>query len=282
MAKKVDDFRNLNQANKKKSSATYGDVAKKRNMKEKKTKSTTTKLAVFFSVLIVLGIFVGMLFSPEFNLSQVIVKDGVNVKSAEVLDCINVNYGENIFKQNYKMLKGDVSTLPYINDVRIKLGLPNKIRIEYEERVPYALVKYLESFFVVDKYGYLLEIKKENDMNTLPIIYGVEIEEYELGKTLQGTSKKKYENIVFLLETAMQKEFPYSIYEINYESVSGVKIWVNDVDIDIIYGEVDKNQIQDKLDYLKTVLDNLKNKKGKLDISSNNYRERIIFTERID
>lgn len=189
------------------------------------------------------------------------------------------NFGENILRQDYSKMRSAVLSLPYIKDAKVSPAFPNKVSITYEERVPYLILKYLESFFVMDKQGYLLEIKKENDMPNLPIVYGVEIDSYELGKPLGDTSRIKYQNIVALLETASNMDFPYSIHEINYESIREVKIWMKDFDIDIVYGEIDKSLISDKLNYLSQILEKLKDKKGKLNISSDHYLEKTIFTE---
>ena len=285
MAKKLENFRNLNQSNKKTPTEKVGVISEKRMKKEdvktrKKNKSTTSKIMIFFLILVIIGVGIGILFSPAFNLTEVVVVDGVNVNSAEILNQVNVTYGENILKQNYKLIKEGVLAIPYVKEANIKLIAPGKIEIKYVEREPYMLIKYLESFFVVDKYGYLLEIKKENDLENLPIIYGIDIDSNKLGEMLSDISGTKYKKVVTLIETAKQRNFPHSIFEINYESISQVKLWVKDYDIDIIYGEIDKNLITDKLNYLEGVLKKLKGKSGELDISSEKYLEKTIFTER--
>lgn len=283
MAKKLENFRNLNQSNKQSSTKKVGEVARKRIKKEKqKEKSVFSKVVIFFLILVFMGVAIGILFSPAFNLSKVIIAEGENVSKAEISNLIDVTYGENILKQNYKSIKENILTLPYIKDVKIKLNLPDKIKIDYIERKPYMLLKYLESFFVVDQYGYLLEIKKENNLPNYPIIYGIEIDSYELGKPLSDTSGIKYRNVVTLIETAKQREFPYSIYEVNYESIAGVKLWLEGFDVDVIYGEIDKDTVTDKLNFLAGVLksESIRGKSGELDISSENYLEKTIFTER--
>ena len=159
----------------------------------------------------------------------------------------SVAYSNQIINDNFEK---SISKLPYIREVSAKIELPNKLKIEYEERQPFALIKYLESFLVMDKYGYILEISRENKFSDLPIIYNVEFENYEIGKKLSDNAKTKYDNIVYILENAKQNNFEYSISEINYESISNVKMWVAEEDIEIIYGEIDRNVISDKLKYI--------------------------------
>mgnify|MGYP004457071893 FL=1 len=282
MARKVYSYVEVEKSNKKSTpTQNVGVVSKQKNNKDsKKEKNVGTSIFIFFAILVIMSLAIGVVFSPTFDVTGIVTYDGVNVSSGEISNIANVNIGENILKQNYRAIKESVSAIPYIKSVNIKLLFPDKIEIRYEEREPYALGKYLESYVVIDKFGYLLEIKKENDLTDLPVIYGIELENCELGEMLKDTDRIKYQNVVMLLETAKQRDFQYNIYEIDYEKISEVKFWVKDFDIDIIYGDIDKNLIADKLNYLSEVLKKLNGKKGKLNISSDNYLEKTIFTER--
>ena len=259
-----------------------GDVSKKRLEKEKKKESNLGRnVAIFFVILVLLGLGIGILFSPAFNLTETIVKDGTNVKAEEITSVIEVKYGENILKQGYNKIKQNVLLLPYIKEVKVSIHFPDKIKIAYEERVPYATIKFLETFFVVDKLGYLLEATKENKFSELPIVYGVELEGYELGMQLAEVPGLKYKNIIQLLETAKQKDIPYTISEIDYTVVSEVKLWIKEADIEIVYGEIQKEILIDKLNYLSEALKSLlaDGKRGRIDISSDTYLEKTIFTD---
>ena len=170
--------------------------------------------------------------------------------------------------------------MPYIQSATVSLELPNELEINYIEREPFALVKYLESYLVMDKYGYILEISREKKFENLPVIYNIEFDSYEIGKQFDDTAKTKYDNVVYLLENASRNSFEYTIAEINYESISNVKIWVLEEEIEIIYGEIDRNLIGDKLNYIAEILNKIRGKKGKLDVSSSDYLKKTVFTER--
>lgn len=258
-----------------------GSNSKKRKEKEDKNlkKNTGMKILMFFLVLIIIGLSIGILFSPAFNLVRVESKDGVNVTASEIKNSINVAYDINIFKQDFKSIKRDVKSLPYVDSVKLKLMLPDTIYIDYEERTPYALIKFLESFYVTDKYGYLLEIKSENNEENLPIIYGIEIGEYKPGDKIDNISKTKYKNVVTLLETAKQRDFKYEIKEINYEDISEVKIWMDGIDVEVLYGQIDSNIISEKLSVIEQVVLKLKDKKGRVDISNKDFYKNAIFVD---
>lgn len=312
MAKRIQDFRNFDSSKevttsakkkaevvtkpkkkiKRTTASSSNKVKRKSNDKEVTSIKNETKEAskpkgkkaifIFFLLLIITGVTVGCLFSPTFNLSGIIIKDGVNVTSEEIQNSFSVSMGTNVFKINYKDIESSIEKkLPYIRSVDAKIEFPSEIRVEYVEREPFALVKYLESYMVMDKYGYILEITRENKFENLPIVYNIKFDSYEIGKQLEDTAKTKYDNVIYLLENAMQSDFAYTIAEINYESISNVRLWVKEEEIEIIYGEIDRNDIEDKLAYIEEILNRTKGKKGKIDISSTNYLdEKMVFTER--
>ncbi len=289
MAKRIQNFRNFNSSNEvAASNSKKVEVAKKPkkavkvNPTEKEKKKVSRKLIVFFILLMMTGIVIGCLFSPTFNLEGFLVVSGNHVTREEILNSFSVEKNINVFKVNYKEIENAVSSIPYIKSAEARIEFPNRIKIEYIEREPFALIKYLESYMVMDKYGYILEIVRENKFEDLPVIYNIEFSSYEIGKQLEDTAKTKYDNVIYLLENAKQNEFSYTIAEINYESIRNVKIWVKEEDIEIIYGEIDRNFIMDKLSYIEEILRKTKGKKGRIDVSGSDYLEgKVVFTERI-
>ena len=125
----------------------------------------------------------------------------------------------------------------------------------------------------------ILEIKKENENYELPIIYGIETDEFIPGQKLSGTASLKFENSVYLLETAEHVNFDYVVSEINYTNSEEVRLSINEENIQIVYGKIQKEILSDKIAYLNEIIKELNNKKGTLDISSENYSEKVIFTE---
>ena len=263
-----------------KSSSISNKTSKEEMMMEEQAQKTHHVLVIFCVILIIAGIVIGCMFSPAFDLEDIIVSDGKNVTKEEILNSFHVEKGSNVFKVNYKEITSKVQELPYIQTASVKLKFPNCIEIDYVEREPVAFIKYLESYLVMDKYGYFLELAREKKFEDLPIIYNIQFEFFEIGKQLTGTAKTKYDNVVYLLETAKQRNFGFHISEVNYESIGNVKMWVSEEDIEIVYGEINRNMIEEKLDCISKVLASIRGKKGKIDVSSENYLERTLFTER--
>ena len=225
------------------------------------------KILIFVLVMILIGLAAGCLFSPVFNIVEVRADNGINVTSGEVLEKANIPIGVNIFRISDRRIISSIESFP------------DTIILKFEERKPYAIVKYLESYAIVDKYGYILEIKKENTLTTLPIIYGLDTGTFVAGQKLTDTSLTKYENCVYLFETANKINFEYTFNEVNYDDSTNVKLYIAERDMDIVYGSVYLDDIEEKLSHLSSVLKELGDQKGKIDMSNDDYHSKIVFTK---
>ena len=248
--------------------------------KEERKKNTGFKVAFFVLILIVIGTITGCLFAPIFNITIVRAENGINISSGEILDLANIQLGVNIFRINDSKIEDRIETLSYVRRAKVERIFPNTIFLDVEERSQYAIVKYLESYVITDKFGYILEIKKENDLKHLPIIYGIDSGDFVIGEKLDGISITKFENCVYLLEVANNTEFKYNFTEINYDDPTNVKLYIEERDIDIVYGTVEIEGIEEKLRHLSSILEKLDGKKGKIDMSSKDYLAKTVFTEK--
>lgn len=246
----------------------------------KENKKSGGEITFFILLLVVVGVATGCLFAPVFNITEVRATSGDNVTAQEILTLANISTGTNIFRINDSKIKSQIETLSYVRRADIYRKFPSTIILEVEERKPYAIVKYLESFAVTDKYGYILEIKKENDLADLPIIYGLDSGAYVVGRKLEGNSLTKYENCAYLMETAAKTGFNYKFKEINYNDLTNVKLYIEEIDTDIVYGNIFIDDIEEKLSHLSSILKELNGKSGKIDMSDENYLAKTVFTEK--
>ena len=255
-------------------------MAKEKKDEKPEIRLSSKKVAWFILLLVIITVTCGCLFAPVFNITSVSIVEGNHVTSGEILEKAKIKLGENIFRISDSKITKSIETIPYVRKAKIYRALPNRIILKAEEREPYAIIKHLESFAITDKYGYILEIQEENTMKDLPIIYGINPDDCILGKKLSGTSMLKYENSVYILETAESINFGYTFNEINYDDSTNVKLFIKERDIDIIYGEISIYNIEEKLGHLSSILAQLGDKHGKIDMSNDDYLARTVFTER--
>lgn len=279
---KIQDFRKLNNIQ------TEPTPAKKKGKeqvlvrgKKQKKKKKASPLPFFLVVLIVIGISIGCMLTPAFNIANIEVSSGVHVTKQEILNKVSHINGVNTLKINKKSLEKKIEEIPYIQSADIKRMLPDELLITYVEREPYAIIKYLESYVIMDKYGYVLEIKKENDMKDLTIIYGIDAEEYVPGQILDGAARLKYENTAYLLEAANRVRFAFNITEVNYQDSENVIFSVTDtekiMEIEVEYGSIERKILGEKMSYLNEMLKNIEYKSGVLSINKDDYNKESIF-----
>lgn len=279
---KIQDFRKLNNIQ------TEPTPAKKKGKeqvlvrgKKQKKKKKASPLPFFLVVLIVIGISIGCMLTPAFNIANIEVSSGVHVTKQEILNKVAHINGVNTLKINKKSLEKKIEEIPYIQSADIKRMLPDELLITYVEREPYAIIKYLESYVIMDKYGYVLEIKKENDMKDLTIIYGIDAEEYVPGQILDGAARLKYENTAYLLEAANRVRFAFNITEVNYQDSENVIFSVTDteksMEIEVEYGSIEREILGEKMSYLNEMLKNIEYKSGVLSINKDDYNKESIF-----
>ena len=70
---------------------------------------------------------------------------------------------------------------------------------------------------VMDKYGYILEITRQNKYPDLPIIYNIEFDTYEIGKQFEDTAKTKYDNVEKVNEEIDKKVATEDVIDVVYE-----------------------------------------------------------------
>ena len=80
------------------------------------------------------------------------------------------------------------------------------------------------------------------------------------------------------ISSKIQGEFGYDISNIEY-SVDGISFLIKNSELTVKFGNVKKNQINDKLLYLKEIITQsiTQGYKGTLDISSDNYNEKSVL-----
>ena len=276
---KIQDFRKLN-TDKHETAPAKKKGKGSVSASKKKEKKANVFLPFVLITLILIGICIGCMLTPTFNIDEITVQSGINVNKEEILSKIEHVKGINTLKINTRKLEKSIKEIPYIRKAEIKRVLPDGLSITYEERKPYAIIKYLESFVIMDKYGFVLEIKKENDMQDLTIIYGIDAEQYVPGTTLDGVARLKYENVAYLLETASHVEFEYGISEINYQDTENLIISIRDADIEVEYGEIEREKLSEKIIYLMEMIKSIEGKKGTILINNEDYNKESIFRER--
>ena len=98
--------------------------------------------------------------SPIFNITDIEVLNNNRVTSENVISLSGIQTNENIFRFIATKAINNIKQNAYIQDVKIKRVLPNKVQIEVTEREPKLSVPVLGEFAYIRTQGYILEITR--------------------------------------------------------------------------------------------------------------------------
>ncbi|MEF9991658.1 MAG: FtsQ-type POTRA domain-containing protein [Romboutsia sp.] len=244
---------------------------KNKNKNKKKRKKISIGKLMPILVFIFIATFGVAIFlnSSYFNLEKVEITGEKGLSEDEILESIDLAKNKNIFSYNTKAIKNKLIENPYVEDVNIKLKLPNTMNINVDEKRAIALLKNNENYCYISKDGEVLEkvekIEKNNDKIIVDIDYNYN---NEFVKFKNDESEKR---LLYLIGCLDDKNIYDKIYEINLRDENITNIMTRDYTKVIISND-------DKLDYNvsrleKIILDlNAKNKKnGTIDLTYNNY-----------
>ena len=246
------------------------------------TLKTIIRIIVITTVIIAIIVVIWGLASPSFNIKKITVADTIKVDREEILKIASGDIGYNIFTADFGKLKNQIEKLPYVYKVEFTRNLPDELHIEILERNEFFKVLKDDGVILIDQYGYVMSIES-GDSYDVPFVNGFNQNDYAVGETLNGTDITKFKNLKYFMEVAQSIDFEHRISSIDYTNSNDLNFYIKDLDINISYGTIDKNTINDKMIYLKEIIKTCIERgfKGELDISSENYLENAIFKKKI-
>jgi cell division protein FtsQ len=108
----------------------------KRKINPKKQKIVGIAIKIIIALVLLVGIVIFLLNCELFNIKEIVVKiENSNVVTeSQVLEYSNIKVGQNLFRINKNDIKEQIQKNNYIDSVKIKRELPNKVIIEATER----------------------------------------------------------------------------------------------------------------------------------------------------
>jgi len=131
--------------------------------------------------------------NPDYNLAEVAIHTDGSLTREQIVEATGIQEGKNIFGINLSTARKGLIALPQVERAEIERILPNTISIDIAERKPVAWVTGGDDdnpsadpgAFLIDRDGILLRVKTQvPDYYHLPVICGLEVNNYEGGETV--------------------------------------------------------------------------------------------------
>ncbi len=246
-------------------------------MQKRKKKQKAIKWILILALLIV-AILCAM-FSPLFNIKKIEVQGNEIISKNEIISLSQIQLEENTFKLNKSQIKKQIKENAYIQSVIIVRNLPSEIVIKVEERKPAYLLEYAGSYVVIDKQGYMLEIKNEK-MN-LPVIQGAvtSTEEFKVGNRLCTEDLEKLAEILRIVEIAQVNDIYTIITGIDIENAENIKLIFESENKVAYLG--DSSNMNTKILMIKSIIEKEKGNPGEIFLNFDLNKKNPIFRERV-
>ena len=99
-----------------------------------------------------------------------------------------------------------LSACPYVRSIQARYVPPNTIRIEIEERDKSVIVPYYSSGLLIDDEGVVVDVVRDFRQSGLPVVNGMAVGNYEIGKTLRTAPEDKIESLLLVISALRQAD----------------------------------------------------------------------------
>lgn len=190
------DFLGENVVNKKAyDDSRYLDKNDLRRMKRKKNpaknintrKSRRWRMIITYSALLAVVVVAGITLSLTvfFKTAEYEIKGDTRYTKEELVSACGIQEGENIFLANKKWAEENIkNTFPYVQNVNVTFGLPDKIVIDITEGEADYIVKYNDEYCTISKEGRILS-NSSKKVKGLPVLKGATIKSNTPGEYVE-------------------------------------------------------------------------------------------------
>ena len=268
-----------NAKNKAKTKKKPKKTAKQLEIEKKKRRRIFRFIKWTTLIALVIGGGIYFLLSPYFNIRSITTTGNKKITSEEIISLSGIQLEENMFKISKSKVEQSIKTNAYIDSVDLKRKLPDSIEIQVVEREPAYMLMLGNAYVYINSQGYILELSKEK--LELPIITGFSTveDQIQVGNRLNTEDLEKLSSVIQIMDSANSNELGSLITKINIEDKQDYVLELESEDKTVHLG--DTSNLSTKMLYIKTVLENEKDKEGEIFVNTDLNNKGAIFREKV-
>ena len=283
---RISDDKEKNKKNKKTSVNTNKNKqnAKKKLTKQqqiaiKKKKAILKIVKVLTLIIVLIGVSIYVALSPLFNIKEINVTGNSKLSKEEIISLSELKTDENTFKVSKKNIKNKVKANAYIENVKIRRKLPDKVEIIVVERVATYMIPFANSYIYINNQGYMLEITSQKA--EMPAIVGISTPEEELheGQRLISEDLVKLGEVLQIKESANANELVDLITKIDISNRQDYILTLEKEKKAIHLGDV--SNLSTKMAYVKKILNDEKGVEGEILVNTDLTNKGAVFREKV-
>ena len=271
--------KNKNISNNKKKPAVTKKISKKQEMAIKKRKLILKIIRTIILIGILIGTLIYILLSPLFNIKDVTVTGNNKLSGEEIISLSEIRTEENIFKTSKNDIKNKIKTNPYVENVKIRRKLPDKVEIIVVERVATYMLPFANSYVYINNQGYMLEITSQKA--NLPIITGFSTPEENLheGERLVSEDLVKLGEVLQIIESANANGIQELITKIDISNRQDYTIMLEKEKKLVHMGDV--SNLSTKMSYINKIIQDEAGIEGEIFVNTDLTNKGAVFREKV-
>lgn len=219
----------------------------------------TIKKIIIFVAIVMLFAFAVVVVNEKYTVDTIIVEGSTHYSNEEITEMV---LGEGILSHNSLYLSAkyhnkDIKDVPFIETMSVRILSPDSIKITVYEKSMAGFVEEMGRYIYFDKDGTVIE---SSDVKTvgIPQIIGMNFDHFVLYEKLPVEDDKIFKQILEVSQ--LLEKYGISVDKIYFDSDYKLTLYFDKARVKL--GSFD--QIDEKIIRLKTILPELKGKKGVL------------------
>src|SRR5881227_2731109 len=152
-----------------------------------------------------------------------------NVTSSQVMEVMGGDIGRNIFFVPLAQRKKQLEQIPWVESASVMRFVPNRLRIEVQERTAMAFARIGPKILLVDAVGTLMELPARKKFS-FPVIVGMNSGE---PLSTRAARMKIYNEVVRELDSG-GTHYSQDLSEVDLTDAEDVKVMTNDADGEVL------------------------------------------------
>lgn len=254
-------------ANQKPTQKTTKKMVKKKKADDKSARlKKMRKIKNFIKWTILIGIILGILAflctSDLFNICEMEIVGNEQVSQEQILELSEIKLGDNIFLCNQIKTKNNLSSNPYVEEIKITRKLPDKIQIQITEKQKAYVIELDTGYAYIDNQGYVLEIADTKIDKPVLQGYSTTKEDILPGTRLNEEDLERLGDVLKIVKSSNEIQIQEKITIINIENKNNYILTLQELKKVIYIG--DKSNLANKMLYIKAIVEREEGKEGKI------------------
>src|SRR5271170_2340394 len=152
-----------------------------------------------------------------------------NVTKAQIMEVMGADIGRNIFFIPLAQQKAQLEQIPWVESASVMRFVPNRLKVEIQERTPVAFARVGPRMFLIDAGGTLMELAPKHRYS-FPVILGMNPGE---PISTRAPRMKAYAEMVRDLDSGGAR-YSQDLSEVDLTDLEDVKVRVNDAAGDVL------------------------------------------------